>query len=172
MSLLDAPEYDVAKERRKRKIFLGAVAALVVLLAGFWLGAGRPIDWPWHWMTHLRGRIAVNAFFNDLEKSDLSAAYGVWNHDKNWQQHPEKYSGYTFSRFQKDWSVNSPDNDYGVITKHRIAAERVSGNVLLVGVFVNDRKSKAINLDYDPADHTLSFSPDTIQFYEGPGGIS
>jgi len=45
------------------------------------------------------------------------------------------------------------------------------GNVLMIGIFVNDRKSKAINLDYDPHDGTLTFSPDNVQFLEGPGGI-
>jgi hypothetical protein len=27
-------------------------------------------------------------------------------------------------------------------------------------------------LYYDPKDHTLSFSPEDVQFLEGPGGIS
>jgi len=46
------------------------------------------------------------------------------------------------------------------------------GNMLQTGTFVNERKSKAINLDYDPNDHTLTFSPEDVQFLEGPGGIS
>ena len=172
MSLLDAPEFDVEKEKRKRNIFIAAASAVLVLVLGFWLVAGHPVAWPWQWMTHLRGRMATNAFFEDLERNDLAAAYGVWQNDKNWQKHPQRFSDYSFARFQKDWSGNSPDNDYGVIHKHRIAAARISGNVLMLGVFVNDRKSHAVNLDYDPYDHTLSFAPDTIQFYEGPGGIS
>ena len=171
MTLLDAPVYDEARERRRRVILYNAAGLLFVLFGGWWLVAGRPVDWPWRWNNHLLGRMTVNAFFKDLEKNDLSAAYGVWVHDKNWQQHPEKYS-YKFERFEKDWSATSRDNDYGQIQSHRIAATHMVGNVLQTGTFVNGRKSNAINLDYDPKDHTLSFSPEDVQFLEGPGGIS
>lgn len=172
MTLLDAPQFDEVRDHRQHVIFLSAVGALLVLLLGWWFVAGRPVDWPWRWQTHLRGRMAVNAFFKDLEKNDLPAAYGVWVHDKNWQQHPQQHATYTFDRFQKDWSSTSPDNDYGQISSHRIAATHMVGNVLHTGTFVNGRKSKAINLDYDPRDHTLNFSPEDVQFLEGPGGIS
>ena len=172
MTLLDAPVYDEARERRRLVILCGTAGLLLALFVGWWLVAGRPVDWPWNWNNHLRGRMAVNAFFTDLEKNDLPAAYGVWIHDKNWQQHPDKHSSYPFDRFLKDWSATSPDNDYGPIHSHRIAATHMIGNVLQTGTFVNERKSKAINLDYDPKDHTLSFSPEDVQFLEGPGGIS
>lgn len=172
MSLMDAPAYDEAGEKHKRNLILGSIGAVLLLFLGWWLVAGHPVDWPWRWNAHLRGRMAVNAFFKDIEKNDMAAAYGIWMHDKDWQQHPQKHSAYSFERFQKDWSTQSPDNDYGVIQSHRIAASRFTGNQLMMGIFVNGRKSKAINLDYDPKDHTLSFSPDNVQFYEGPGGIS
>jgi len=173
MTLLDAPVFDEARDRRRKKTLKAAAAALVVFLVGFWFAAGHPVDYPWYWHNHLRGRIEVNAFFKAVEKDDLAAAYGIWTHDKNWQQHPQRHaSGYTFDRFQKDWSPESPDNEYGAIHSHRIAAAIMHGNVLQVGIFVNERKSKAINLDYDPKDHTLNFSPEDVQFLEGPGGIS
>ena len=173
MSLLDAPAFDAAKERKNRNLLIGAVVSVFVLLIGFWLIAGRPVDWPWHWTAHLRGRMEVNAFFKDLEKNDLEAAYGEWQHDAKWKDHAQKYAAYPFARFQKDWSADSHDNDYGQIKTHRIAAARYTkGGELLLGIFINDRKSKAINLLYDPADHTLSYSPDNLQFFEGPGGIS
>ena len=84
---------------------------------------------------------------------------------------PTQHAGYPFDRFEKDWSATSPDNDYGQIHSHRIAATRMIGNVLQTGTFVNGRKSKAINLDYDPKDHTLNFSPEDVQFSRGPGGF-
>ena len=172
MTLLDAPAFDEVRDHRRHTIFLSIVGALLALLVVWWLVAGRPVDWPWNWNNHLRGRMAVNAFFKDLEKNDLPAAYGVWMHDPSWQQHAAKYAVYPFDRFEKDWGPNSPDNDYGVIRSHRVAATRMIGNVLQTGTFVNGRKSKAINLDYDPKDHTLHFSPEDVQFLEGPGGIS
>ena len=172
MTLLDAPKFDEVRDRRNRMILFGSAGSVFVLIVLWWLVAGRPLDFPWNWNASLFGRITVNHFFEALEKNDLQTAYGVWIHDKNWQQHPDKHSGYRFERFQKDWSAMSPDNDYGPIHSHRIAATHMVGNVLQTGTFVNERKSKAINLDYDPRDHTLSFSPEDVQFLEGPGGIS
>jgi hypothetical protein len=172
MTLLDAPVFDEARDRRHHKILVIAAGVLVVLFVGWWLLAGHPVDVPWHWNNHLLGRMKTNAFFTDIEKNDLPAAYGIWTNDKKWQQHPAQHAGYPFDRFQKDWSADSPDNEYGPIHTHRIAATSMVGNVLQIGIFVNGRKSKAINLDYDPKDHTLSFSPEDVQFLEGPGGIS
>jgi hypothetical protein len=42
------------------------------------------------------------------------------------------------------------------------------GNVLLVAVLINGRKSGALNLDYDPKSHTLNFSPPGVELYLGP----
>jgi len=221
MTLLDAPEFDVVRDRRNRVILSGFAGLAFVLLVAWWLVAGRPVDWPWYWNAHLVGRSTVNHFFNAVEKNDLQTAYGIWIndrewqrhesdlalypydrfladrgyagkrdsldrsltamltteygksvHDKDWQRHQDRLHEYPFTRFQKDWGPSSSSNDYGTISSHRIAAARMNGNVLQAGIFVNGRKSKAINLDYDPSDHMLSFSPDFIQFLEGPGGIS
>lgn len=171
MTLLDAPKFDEARERRNQKLIIGGVAAFFLLVIGFWMASGRPVDWPWNWHKHLLGRYTANRFFEAVEKNDLPAAYAVWVHDKNWQQHPKEHT-YTFARFQQDWSPESPENEYGAIKSHRVAASHIHGNVLMLGIFVNERKSKAINLDYDPKTHELNFSPDFIQFFEGPGGIS
>jgi len=172
MSLLDAPAFDEVAEKRKTKILLGSLIGFVVLFIAYWFVCSRPIDAPWRWHQYLLSRIAVNRFFTDLEKNDTAAAYGVWQNDKNWQQHPEKYKDeYTYDRFQKDWSSESPDNDYGTFHSHRIAAAAHKGNQIMVAAFINDRKSKAINLVWSPEDHTLGFQRDDIQFLEGPGGI-
>lgn len=172
MPLLDAPQYDAVRERRRSRMMWTGAGILFVLFIAFFFVAGRPVDWPWFWMEHLRGRMAVNAFFRDLERNDLGAAYGVWTHDPSWQQHPDKHSQYPFAQFVKDWAADSSRNDYGAFHSHRIAATRIIGNVIRTGTFVNDRKSNAINLDYDPREHTLSYSPDGSRFLEGPGGIS
>jgi len=42
------------------------------------------------------------------------------------------------------------------------------GNGLLVAVFINDRKSDALNLDYDPKTGQLSFAPPGVSLYLGP----
>lgn len=159
MTLLDAPKFDEVRDRRRRMILWGTVGTLVVLFVAFWFVSGRPVDWPWNWWTHLRGRSTVNTFFKDVEKNDLSAAYGVWLHDPGWQQHKDKLGYYTFEKFQEDWSPTSNQNEYGSIQSHQIAADRMAGNVLVVGILVNERKSKPVFLAYDPKTKTLTFSP-------------
>lgn len=166
MTLLDAPVFNEARYRRHRAIFWGTIGGLFALFIAFWLVAGRPVDWPWTWYTHLRGRATINTFMKDVERNDLAAAYGVWIHDPAWQQHPDKTGAYTFSRFQQDWSPTSSENEYGAIKSHDIVAARISGNVLLVGIRMNGLKSKALFLNYDPKTHALGFSP--VELYLGP----
>ena len=168
MTLLDAPEFDEVRDRRRRVIRYGAGGLFLVLFVGWWLLAGRPVDWPLNWNNHLRGRSTINRFLTAVEKNDLPKAYGIWTHDKDWQQHPAQNGAYPFSRFQGDWSSTSPDNEYGAIQSHKIVAARMYGNVLLVAVLINGRKSKALNLDYDPKAHTLNFSPPGVELYLGP----
>jgi hypothetical protein len=166
MTLLDAPVFNEARERHRREILWISVGTVVVLFIGFWLISGRPVDWPWNWLTHLRGRSTINTFLKDVEHNDLPAAYGIWNHDPEWQKHPEKLGAYSFSRFQQDWSPNSSENEYGAIKSHDIVAARMSGNVLLVGIRMNGLKSKAMFINYDPKSKQLGFSP--VELYLGP----
>lgn len=166
MTLLDAPKYDAAGARRRQTILWALLGTLVVLFIGFWLFSGRPVDWPWNWYTHLRGRATINTFLKDVEKNDLTAAYGVWFHDPEWQKHSQQNSAYDFNRFQQDWSPESNENEYGAIRSHEIVAARMAGNGLLVGVRINGLKSKALFLNYDPKTKQLGFSP--VELYLGP----
>jgi hypothetical protein len=168
MTLLDAPKYDAAREKRRQVFLYSTAGSLIVLLVAWWLIAGRPMDWPWDWNNYLFGRSAVNHFLTDVEKNDLASAYGVWIHDKDWQQHPDKNAAYPFSRFQGDWSSTSPDNEYGAIQSHRIALAGRYGNGILLAVLINGRKSGALNLEYDPAAKTLGFAPPGVELYLGP----
>jgi hypothetical protein len=168
MTLLDAPKFDEAREKRHQVIIYSAAATFLVLLVAWWLVAGRPVDWPWNWNNYFFARATVNSFLTDVEKSDLAAAYGVWIHDKNWQQHPAQNGAYPFSRFQEDWSSTSPDNEYGVIQSHKIALAGRYGNGVLVAILINGRKSKALNLEYDPRSHSLDFAPPGVELYLGP----
>ena len=166
MTLLDAPKYDAARARRRRELLWISVGVVFVLVIGFWFLAGRPVDWPWNWMTHLRGRSTINHFLQDVEHNDLVGAYALWNNDPNWQQHQAKLGSYSFQRFEQDWSSNSSQNEYGAIRSHEIRAARMSGNVLLVGVAINGLKSKTLFLNYDPDTRKLGFSP--VELYLGP----
>ena len=166
MTLLDAPVFDAAREHRRRVALWSAFAVLMALFIGGWLASGMPVDWPWNWWTHLRGRMTANAFLNAVEHNDLPKAYGIWINDPNWQQHPNTGGPYPFSRFEQDWGSNNNANDYGTIRSHKFLAARISGNVLIMGIRINGLQSNALFLAYDPKMHTLSFSP--VQLYLGP----
>jgi hypothetical protein len=168
MTLLDAPVYDEARDRRRQLLIYSGAGLLFVLIVTFWLISGKPVDWPWNWYTHLAGRSATNHFLQAVEQNDLQKAYGIWLHDPDWQKHPPKNGVYPFDRFERDWSRTSPDNEYGVIESHEIVAARVYKNVLLMGVLINGRKSKALFLTYFPKDHTLNFAPPDEELYLGP----
>lgn len=163
MTLLDAPKFDEVRDRRMRAILYSTVGVIFILLVSFWLLAGRPIDWPWYWLHHLEARHTANQFLEAVEKDDLPKAYGIWMHDPDWQQHADKYSSYPFKRFHDDWSKTSPDNEYGVIQSHKIAVAHQYGNIVLMAILINGRKSNALNLTFDPKTHTLNFSPPDME---------
>ena len=166
MTLLDAPKYDSARAHRRQMVLYVGAGALVILIIGFWFVAGRPVDFPWNWYAHLRGRSTINHFLDNVEKNDMNDAYGLWIHDPDWQKHPQQNGAYDFTRFQQDWSPSSNENEYGAIHSHEIVAARMSGNVLLVGIRINGLKSKALFLNYDPHTKQLGFSP--VELYLGP----
>ena len=168
MTLLDAPVFDEARDRRRQIMLYSGGGLLLLLFIIFWLVSGRPVDWPWSWYTHLAGRSATNHFLQAVEQNDLPKAYAIWLHDPDWQKHPDKYRAYPYARFEGDWSRTSSDNEYGVISSHEIVAARVYHNVLLLGVLINGRKSKALFLTYFPKEHTLNFAPPDEELYLGP----
>ena len=168
MTLLDAPKFDEAREKRRKVYLTSTVTCLIVLFVVWWFVAGRPVDWPWNWNNYLFGRSTVNKFLTAVEKNDLQAAYGIWLHDKNWQQHPAQTGAYPFSRFQEDWSSTSPDNEYGAIKNHKIAEAAHYGNGVLIAVLINGRKTDALNLAYDTKTGQLSFAPPGVSLYLGP----
>ena len=76
MTLLDAPKFDEAREKRRMVYISSTVTCLLVLFVVWWFVAGRPVDWPWNWNNYLFGRAAVNNFLTAVEKNDLQSAYG------------------------------------------------------------------------------------------------
>ncbi len=167
MTLLDAPQFDAARDRRNTIILRSCAVVVVVLFVAWWLVAGRPVDWPWNWNHYLFGRAKVNNFLTAVESNDLAKAYGIWVNDKNWQQHPQQFV-YHFDRFQGDWSSTSPDNEYGAIHSHKIVLAGRYGNGVLVAILINGRKTDALDLAYDPKTGQLSFSPPGVKLYLGP----
>jgi len=152
MTLMDAPKYDERRARRTRTLAIAGVVTFVVLFFGtiFWV---LDIPWSlWHWPSDHR----VNQFLSAVEGGDLNKAYGLWNHDPNWQQHPQQYQPYDFTAFQKDWG---PQNeDYGQIHSHTIFIAHRVGNGVVIGLYINSVK-KPLFLRVDNKNHTIGFSP-------------
>jgi hypothetical protein len=153
MTLLDAQQYDPAKEkRRKIKIALAILGVLVLAVLG-WLYR----NWP--------AEHAVDQFFTALQKQDYESAYAIYFNDSHWQQHQQKYSQYTYADFYRDWG---PGGEWGLVKSHRIygsAGTRSFGSGTIgnaggtvVEVVVNDRAEHA-RMFVQKSDKTLTVYP-------------
>ena len=146
MTLLDAREYDPAQERKRRNRIISAVVLLVLLaFLGWWLRY-----WP-------EERVADH-FFDALQKQDYETAYGIWMHDPQWRQHPNRYQKYPYNEFYQDWG---PGGEWGLIKSHKIYAAGMppgGGSGIVVDVTVNDRAQRA-RVWVERSDKTMSFSP-------------
>jgi hypothetical protein len=146
MTLLDAKEYDPQRERKRRTTIIWTIVLAVVVVALGW--------WFRYWPEE---RIADH-FFADLQKQDYNAAYGVWMHDPDWKQHPDRFPKYRFSDFYQDWG---PGGEWGLIKSHKIFAVGAppgGGSGVIVDMTVNDRAQPA-RVWVEKSDKTMSFSP-------------
>jgi hypothetical protein len=152
MTLLDAPSYDAGRARRTRTLAISGIVLFVVAFFGTILWA---LEWPWQ-VWHLPSDHRVNQFMAAVEGGDLNQAYGLWNHDPNWQQHPQQYQPYDFVAFQKDWGP--ANEDYGQIKSHALFIAHRVGNGVLIGLYINGVK-KPLFLRVDNKAKTIGFSP-------------
>lgn len=158
MTLLDAPAYNARRARRNHIIAVTSVIVVVVAAIAAWLWFLQ-IPWQfWHWPADHK----INKFMTAVESGDFNKAYGLWNNDANWQQHPQRYEPYNFNEFMKDWGPNN--QDYGPIRSHQIVISHHAGNGVIVGVRINGQ-SKPLFLRVDDSG-TIGFSP--VELYSGP----
>jgi hypothetical protein len=148
MTLLDAPKYDLAAEHRRRNLWIGAAVGVVLL--------GITIFWFWNWPAEHR----VDRFFNAIEAKDMAKAYGIWNNDPDWQQHPQQYATYNYGAFQVDWGRSS---DWGQITSHRIVMAKRTGSGTVIGVELNKRKIPTF-IWVESKTKQLGFSPVELEY--------
>lgn len=146
MTLLDAKEYDPQKERKRRTRIISAI--VILLLLGF-------LVW---WFRYWPEERVADRFFDALQHQDYEAAYGIWMHDPQWKQHPERYPKYPYNEFYRDWG---PGGEWGLIKSHKIYAVGSppgGGSGVVVDVTVNDRANRA-RVWVEKSDKTMSFSP-------------
>ncbi len=151
MTLLNAPEFDERKETRTRNILIGsgALIALLAILAvgGFILGHG------WLFMN-LPAEHRVNVFLAALQAGDYNKAYGIWYHDPEWQQHPDKYKDYSIKRFTEDFTTES--NWKGPVTSYHVEFSKRDPTGTVVASRINGQN---LTLKVQRADDTISYFP-------------
>lgn len=148
MTLLDAPRYDAHKARIRRNIIIGIIVAIPFIAFFTW--------YYWNWPEEH----VVNKFFHAIEAKQYQQAYGIWNNDPNWQQHPEKYKLYPLQQFMSDFG---PSSEYSVITKAKIVVNLQYGTGVVIGVRVND-DPKTLFLWVEKKSKTIGFSPVDLRF--------
>ncbi len=116
MALIDAPAYDPSRDRLKRNLIFGTLAAILLAavlgVSGFVAGHG------W-FFSNMPAEHKVNQFLTALEAKDYAKAYGIYN---NGQNDPD----YPVSRFTEDWTTQSPVK--GPITSHVIEISKTEGS--------------------------------------------
>lgn len=148
MTLMDAKQYDPARDRRRRKIIIVAVVVLLIL------------GWVAYHFRDYPERAEVGRFFAALQKQDYEHAYAVWFHDPDWKQHQAKYSAYQYNDFYRDWG---PGGEWGLIKSYTVdcSISPGSGTGVVVQVTVNQRTEHPY-VWVEKSDKTLSFSPTEI----------
>jgi len=149
MTLLDAQQYDPARDRRRR---VWITTGIILLLILAWV-AYHFRDYP--------ERHAVSTFFAALQKQDFESAYGVWFHDPGWKMHPAKYSAYPFNDFNRDWGAGG---EWGLVKSYAVdcSLSPGGGSGVIVQVTVNGRTEHPY-VWVEKSTRTLSFSPNEIQ---------
>jgi hypothetical protein len=152
MTLLNAPEFDVQKETRKRNIQIGSLIVIAVIallaVAGFLMGHG------WLFMN-LPVEHKVNTFLSALQAQDYPKAYGIFYSDPGWQQHPDKYKDYPLQRFTEDFTTESDWK--GPITSFKVGCSKRDASGTAVASTINGTAN--LTLKYQRSDGTLSFFP-------------
>ena len=152
MTLLNAPEFDVQKETRKRNIQIGSLIVIAVIallaVAGFLMGHG------WLFMN-LPVEHKVNTFLSALQAQDYPKAYGIFYSDPGWQQHPDKYKDYPLQRFTEDFSTESDWK--GPITTYHVDFSKRDATGTVVAATINGTTN--LTLKYARSDGTISFFP-------------
>ncbi len=167
MTLIDAPAFDSRRANRNRNIVIAvavlAVVLLVLTVLGYLLGHG--------WLfTNLPTEHRVSQFYSALEHKDYARAYGIYQNDPTWQQHPAKYAGYPLSRFTEDWTNPQYSPAGAPITSHHVDVSRTDGSGafgtgIIVGATLNGNPDKKAFIYVNKADGTFTYpSPHIIEY--------
>jgi hypothetical protein len=142
MTLLNAPEFDERKENRRRNIWVGS-GTFVALLGHGWL------------FTNLPAEHRVNVFLTAVEGGDYPKAFGIWNNDAQWQQHPQRYADYPLQRFTEDFTTESTWK--GPVTSFHVDFSKRDSTGTVVAATINGTTN--LTLKIQRSDGTMAFFP-------------
>ena len=150
MALMDAKEYDPRPAEKRRKII--ATVVVLVIAVSVYLYITR----------YDSEKRVISNFFQAIEQKDFDKAYGIYEGDPDWKQHPEKYANYSANQFKMDWG---PQGEYGVISSHRVYCaleppkkEFASPSGVVVVVIINNR-AEPRSMWVEKKSKTISDSP-------------
>ena len=167
MTLIDAPEFDSRRANRNRNVLIGLAALFVLLLVltvlGYLLGHG--------WLfSNLPTEHRVNDFYKALEGKDYARAYGIYQNDADWQQHPQKFSSYPLDRFTEDWTNPQYSPAGGPIVSHHVDVSRTDGTGtfgtgIIVGATLNGNPEKRSFIYVTRSDGSFTYpAPHIIEY--------
>lgn len=151
MTLLDAKQYDPEKDRKRKRKIVSTVIIVIVLAGLVW------------WFRFWPEQHVAAKFFDALQRQDYNSAYGIWMHDADWKQHPDRHSKYPFGDFYRDWG---PSGEWGLIKTQKVFGASAcpgGGTGVVVDVVVNDRAEHA-QVWVEKSDYTMSYPPCDLVF--------
>jgi hypothetical protein len=149
MTLMDAQQYDPARDRKRRNRII-IVIVLVIILA-----------WAAYHFRNYPERHIVSRFFAALQKQDYSTAYAIWFNDPAWKQHESRYASYQYNDFYRDWG---PGGEWGLVKSYTVDCSlgQSGSSGVIVQVTLNERAEHAF-VWVQKSDKTMSFSPTEIE---------
>jgi len=140
-TLFNAPEYDAAKERRKRNRWIILIAALLIV---------GGVAWHFRYWSYVH---EADQFYSALQAKQYEKAFGIWNHDPQWQQHPYDYKKYPFGQFYLDWG---PAGEYSQVNEYKIDDWEAKGSGVIVFATLNQRTKPSV-IWVDRKDKKISY---------------
>jgi len=166
MTLLDAKELDPEQSRKRKRRFIVIIVAVTAFLLVGVLGALLGYGW---WFRYFPEEHLVGRFFETIQKQDYKTAYTIWQHDPEWEKHPDDKAirDYPFGDFYRDWG---PGGEWGLVKSYKVygaskcpSMDGASASGIVVDVIVNDRAEHA-QVWVEDSNHTLSFPPCELLF--------
>ena len=126
------PSIDPRAERRRRRLIVGTVFAVICAVYLYYELKNYPEE------------RTARRFFEALEQQDYQRAYQLW----------QPTSSYTFKNFLEDWG---PDGVQGSIRQFQIKNSQAEGTGVNILAIINEKEP--VVLWVEKKDKSLSFSP-------------